>query len=558
MADLPAIILVDDEPSELEAMLDAMNRRFGGDYRVIPRLSASAALDTATKIKEERKEIALVVADQWMPEMNGNELLGRIHEIEPGAKRALLVAWGDHKASPTILQACALGELDNYLYKPWTPAEIHLYPFISEFLAEWTRVNRPGRELVHVIGDEQSERTNALRELLDRSGISSGFYPSRSLLAKRLIEERGVELSALPAVFLLDGSVLFDPTDAQLMDAVGEHTGELTCDVAVVGAGPAGLTAAVHAGSEGLSTLVIERHLIGGQAGASSLIRNYLGFPRGIGGGELTQRAYQQAWLFGARFVLARETAALRADGEKKILTLSDGREVTAKALVVATGADYRRLAVPSLERFVGRSIFYTTFGEAQFMHDLDVAVVGGGNSAGQAVVHLAAIARHVTLVVRADSLEKGMSAYLVQQIRSKPNIHVMLGCEIADGQGEALLESIAIRDRETGAIDSIPVRLLFVMIGALPHTDWLGDTIQRDDKGYIRTGHDIDEWRLDRPAMSFETSVPGVFAVGDVRARSMKRVASAVGEGAGVMQDVHRYLEMAAVAASDRALAVA
>lgn len=557
MTDQPAIILVDDDPGDLAALLDALNRRFGGDYRAIPHLSAHGALDTTVRLRKEGKEVALVIADQWMPEMNGNDLLGRIHEIEPGAKRALLVSWGDRTASSTILQACALGELDNYLYKPWVPAEIHLYPFISEFLAEWTRVNRPGRELVHVIGEEQSERSNAIRELLDRNGISSGFYPSGSSLANRLVEERGVEMSTLPAVILFDGSVLFDPTDAQIMDAVGESPGELECDVAVVGAGPAGLTAAVHAGSEGLNTVVVERHLIGGQAGASSLIRNYLGFPRGISGGELTRRAYEQAWLFGAKFVFAREVTGLRTDGASKILTLSDGRELTATALVIATGAEYRRLEIPNLERFVGRSIFYTTFGEPQFMRDLDVAVVGGGNSAAQAVIYAAAMARRVTLIVRAASLEKEMSSYLVQQIRRKPNIDVRLGCEIVDGQGEVLLERITVRDRETGAIDSIPARLLFVMIGALPHADWLGDAIQRDAKDYIRTGQDIDPgaWPLDRLPMSFETCVPGIFAVGDVRARSMKRVASAVGEGAGVIRDVHQYLEEPTMTGSTREL---
>lgn len=557
MADQPTIILVDDEPDDLAAMLDALNRRFGGDYRAIPHLSARAALDTATKLKQEGKEIALVIADQWMPEMTGNELLGRVHEIEPAAKRALLVSWGDHKASSTILQACALGELDNFLYKPWLPAEVHLYPFISEFLAEWTRLHRPGRELVHVVGDEQSERSNEIRELLDRNGISSGFYASGSDLAKRLVEERGIELTALPAVFLLDGSVLMDPTDAEIMDAVGENPGELTCDIAVVGAGPAGLTAAVYSGSEGLRTLVIESHVIGGQAGASSLIRNYLGFPRGIGGGELTQRAYQQAWLFGARFVFAREVIGLRTDGAKKVLTLSDGREISATAMVIATGATYRRLEIPSLERFVGRSVFYTTFGELELMRGLDVAVVGGGNSAGQAAIHAASFARRVTLVVRAELLEKQMSDYLVRQIRRKPNIDVRLGSEIASGQGETLLESLTIRDRATGAVDTIPARLLFVMIGALPHTDWLGDEIQRDTNGFIRTGHEVDlgAWPLKRQPTTYETSVPGIFAVGDVRKGSMKRVASAVGEGAGAIQDVHQYLEEMKIAAADAPL---
>ena len=553
MAERPVIMVVDDEPAALAAMLDALTRRFGGDYRIVPHLSAPTALDAVSKIKEDGEEIALVIADQWMPEMTGNEFLGRVHSIEPMAKRALLVAWGDHAASPTILQACALGQLDNYLYKPWTPAEVHLYPLVSEFLAEWTRAHRPGMELIHVVGDKLSARSNEVRELLNRNGIPYGFHHATSPTAKRFSEERGVELTGLPAVFLLDGSVLANPTDAEIMDAIGESPHELSCDVAVVGGGPAGLTSAVYAGSEGLRTLVIERHVIGGQAGASSLIRNYLGFPRGISGTELTQRAYQQAWLFGAKFVFAREVTGLRTNGASKILTLSDGREITATAVIVATGAKYRRLEVPEIDRFVGRSVFYTTFGETKLVHGLDVAVTGGGNSAAQAVIHLAAFARRVTLVVRANSLETGMSDYLVQQIRLTPNIEVRLGAEIVGAEGGELMERLAIRDRASNAVEIIPARLLFVLIGATPHTDWLASVVQRDTKGFIVTGHDVDldAWPVDRSPMSFETSVPGIFAVGDVRLGSMKRVASAVGEGAGAVQDVHQYMEEAQKTAS-------
>ena len=546
MITLPIIAIIDDEPESLGSILEALTRRFGGDYRIVPYLSAQAALAALSKLKEEGNEIALVIADQWMPEMTGNEVLGRVHSIEPMAKRALLVSWGDHSASSTILQACALGQIENYLYKPWAPAEVHLYPYISEFLAEWTRIHRPGMELLHVVSDERSERTNEIRELLERNGVPCGFHAAGSRVGTQLLEERGADPSALPAVLLLDGSVLVNPTNAEIMDAIGESPGELSCEVAVVGAGPAGLTAAVYAGSEGLKTLVIEQHVIGGQAGASSLIRNYLGFPRGISGAELTQRAYQQAWLFGARFVFSREVTGLRSDGPMKLLTLSDGREIRAKALVVATGAEYRRLDVPSLERFVGRSIFYTTFGETRLVRDLDLAVVGGGNSAGQAVVHLAAHARRVTLIVRAASLGKGMSDYLVRQIREKPNVEVRLNAEVVGGDGAERLERLAIRDNARNTVEHIPATILFVMIGALPRTDWLSGEVQRDDKGFILTGHDValSGWPLDRPPMTFETSTPGVFAVGDGRHGSMKRVASAVGEGASAVQSVHQYLE--------------
>jgi len=545
MAERPLILIVDDEPTALASMLDALMRRFGGDYRVEPHLSARSALDAVSRHKADGEEIALVIADQWMPGMTGNEFLGQVRTIEPTAKRALLVSWGDHEASPVILQACALGQLDNYLYKPWAPAEVHLYPFVSEFLAEWTRLHRPGMELIHIVGDEFSTRANEIRELLDRNGIPHGFHPAGSPMADQLVDKHDAGQQELPLVFLLDGSMLVNPGDAEIMDGVGESPDALHCDVVVVGGGPAGLTAAVYAGSEGLGTLVIERHVIGGQAGASSLIRNYLGFPRGISGAELTQRAYQQAWLFGAKFVFSREAAGLRLDGEKKILGLSDGREVSANAVVVATGAKYRRLEVPALERFVGNSIFYTTFGEARLVRGLDVAVVGGGNSAGQAVVHLAKFARTVTLIVRGDALGHTMSDYLVQQIRSTPNIQVKLDAEVVGGEGGDRLETLQLRDRASTAVETIPARILFVLIGALPHTDWLHGVVQRDAKGFIPTGPRVDPslWPLDRQPLNFETSVPGIFAVGDVRLDSMKRVASAVGEGASAIQNVHQYL---------------
>jgi thioredoxin reductase (NADPH) len=545
MLERPVILVVDDEPTALASMLDALTRRFGGDYRVEPHLSAQSALDAVSRLKADGGEIALVIADQWMPEMNGDEFLGRVRTIEPTAKRALLVSWGDHDASPVILQACALGQLDNYLYKPWAPAEVHLYPYVSEFLAEWTRLHRPGMELIHIVGDENSTRANEIRELLDRNGIPHGFHPVGSPTADQLIDKHHAGQQALPLVFLLDGSMLVNPVDAEIMDGVGESPDALHCDVAVVGGGPAGLTAAMYAGSEGLGTLVIERHVIGGQAGASSLIRNYLGFPRGISGAELTQRAYQQAWLFGAKFVFSREATGLRLDGDGKILSLSDGREISASSVIVATGAKYRRLEVPELERFVGTSIFYTTFGETRLVRGLDVAVVGGGNSAGQAVVHLAKFARTVTLIVRGDALGRTMSDYLVQQIRSTPNIQLKLGAEVVGGDGGDRLETLQVRDRASTAVETIPARILFVLIGALPHTDWLDGVVQRDAKGFIPTGPRVAPalWPPDRQPMNFETSVPGIFAVGDVRLDSMKRVASAVGEGAGAIQNVHQYL---------------
>jgi thioredoxin reductase (NADPH) len=546
MADRPAIVIVDDEPTALAGMLDALTRRFGADYRVVPYLSSAQALDGLARMGKDGEEVALIVADQWMPGMNGNEFLGKAHDLAPNAKRALLVGWGDRSASRTIHQACAFGELDNYLYNPWAPAEVHLYPLVSEFLAEWTRLHRPAMELVRVVGEELSARTNELLELLGRNGVPAGFYAAGSRAADQLLREHGIEDRSFPIVILLDGSALVDPTNAEIADAIGGGPRELHTDVAIVGAGPAGLATAVYAGSEGLRTIVVERYVVGGQAGASSLIRNYLGFPRGIGGAELTQRAYQQAWLFGAKYVFAREVIGLRSEGADRLLTLSDGREITARAVVIATGARYRRLEVPALERFDGRSVFYTTFGETRMVRDLDLAVVGGGNSAGQAAVHLSHFARRVTLIVRAESLETGMSDYLIQQLRHISNVDVRLRSEVVDAEGGHRIDRISIRDA-TGAVDVVPVRMVFVLIGALPHTAWLDGAIQRDARGYLATGSDVepDRWPLSRRPLRFETSMPGVFAAGDVRLGALQRVASAVGEGAVVVQHLHEFLDL-------------
>jgi thioredoxin reductase (NADPH) len=367
-----------------------------------------------------------------------------------------------------------------------------------------------------------------------------------------MLSERGLSPRALPVVLLADGAALVTPTNSEIADVLTEQGPvDLGCDLAVVGAGPAGLAAAVYGASEGLKTLVIEREAVGGQAGSSSLIRNYLGFPRGISGAELAQRAYQQAWIFGAKYLLARDVGSLRIAGDQRILALSDGREVTCRAVIIATGARYRRLGIPTLEALVGAGVYYTTF-DSRLARDHDVHVAGGGNSAGQAAVHLARHARHVTLLVRADALEKGMSDYLVQQIRQTPNIEVRLGCEIAGGAGTHRLESLTLRSVRGGETETVPANMLFALIGAQPHTEWLAGTLARDDRGFILTGRDLpeDSWPLSRRPKRYETSVPGVFAAGDVRHASSKRVASAVGEGSVAVQYVHEYLTEASEAA--------
>jgi thioredoxin reductase (NADPH) len=536
----PVILVVDDEPAPLARLAEALERRFGADYRVASHSSANAALDAIASIKSSGQELALVVSDQWMPEMTGLELLARARALEPAAKRALLVAWGDREASPTILSGCAFGELDNYLFKPWSPAEVHLYPPIGEFLSEWTQTHRPRMELVRVVGEHPSRRSHEVCELLERSGVPHGFYDARSEAGARLLEETALTTSALPVLLMPDGRALTAPTNLDISDALGETTlEERSCDVLVVGAGPGGLAAAVYASSEGLRTVVVEREAVGGQASASALIRNYLGFPRGISGADLIQRAYQQAWLFGAKYVFAREVMSLRARGKERVVGLAGGLEISARAVIIATGASYRRLDAPGVERLVGTGVFYTALGQdTRLMRGREVFVTGGGNSAGQAAVHIAKNARKVTLVVRASELEKQMSDYLVQQIRRLSNVEVLLGTEVAGAGGELLLESITLRDR-TGATRTVPASMLFVLIGALPHTEWLTGVVERDPRGFILTGEDVRGGRRGR----FETSVPGVFAIGDARSGSPKRVTAAVGEGAAAVHYVHEYL---------------
>jgi len=540
MADRPAIVILDDDPVALSSLLDALARRFGGDYRVVSHLDAAACLDALAAMKAAGEEVALVISDQWMPGMTGSEVLARAHRIFPAARRALLVAWGDRKASPSILQGCAFGDLDNYLYKPWSPAEVHLYPLISEFLAEWTRAFRPGLELVKLVAHDPSPRAHQVRELLARNGVPHGFYASGTAAAKQVLAEVGAADDGEPRVVLLDGTVLVDPSNAELMDAVGETSDDLECDLAIVGAGPAGLAAAVYAASEGLRTLVIERETVGGQAGASVLIRNYLGFPRGMSGGELTQRAYQQAWLFGAKFVFAREVTGLSRRLGERVVSLSDGREVAGRAVLVATGARYRRLAAPGIEPLVGAGVFYFMPADGVLgFTGRDVVVVGGGNSAGQAVLHLARYARRVLLVVRGDNLERSMSDYLVQPIRRAENVEVRLSTEVVGVRGSPRLEGLTLRDAR-GALEEVEAALLMVLIGAEPHSGWLAGAVECDAQGFVLTGDDVSAAADGRRPRLLETSMPGVFAAGDVRRGSVKRVASAVGEGATAVHLVH------------------
>lgn len=543
MAQKPIIMLVDDDARDLGELHEAVRRRFDRDYRIVPHASPRAALDDLGRAARGGEEVALVIAEQWMDEMTGSELLGRTHEIDRRTKRALMTEWGDRRASRVILEGCAWGQLDNYVTKPWSPAEVHLYPVINEFLAEWARAYGPRMEIVRVVGEVPSARVHTISELLERSGIPHGVYDVASSEGARILAESGLDATRLPVVLLLEVA-LADPSNVEIADALGASSlREQSCDLAVVGGGPAGLAAAVYGASEGLKTLVVEREVMGGQAGTSSLIRNYLGFPRGISGAELAQRAYQQAWLFGAKYVFARAATALRVEGDRRVIALSDGREITARAVIIATGAAYRRLGVPSLERFDGAGVFYAAGGDMRIMRERDAFVVGGGNSAGQAVVHLAEVAREVTLLVRGGSIREGMSSYLVQEIERLPNVAVRTDVEVVGGEGQRSLEAIVVRDRARGTTERVPTEMLFVLVGAEPHTEWLADSVLRDRWGFVLTGRELEEALGPAPRRRLETSVRGVFAAGDVRAGSIKRLASAVGEGAMAVAYVHEHL---------------
>ncbi|HEX5058490.1 MAG TPA: FAD-dependent oxidoreductase [Kofleriaceae bacterium] len=545
----PLIMIIDDRPHGLSAMLDAIARRYGGDYRVLAHLSAQAALDELARAKRDGEQVALIIADQWMPEMPGAELLLRAHEIHPHAQRALLVGWGDARANEVVLQGCALNQLDNFILKPWAPPEVHLYPVVNEFLAEWMRMHGPRLELVRIVSESPSPRGEELRDMVERNGIPHGYYTIDSDAGQDIVKRHGVDMARLPAVVMFDGRVLHDPTNVALADSLGvPQITDCDCDLAIVGAGPSGLAAAVNAASEGLSTIVVEREAVGGQAGTSSLIRNFLGFPRGISGADLAQRAYQQAWLFGAKYALARNAVGIRLTDGMRVVSLDDGTQIRARALIVATGAAYRRLGVPQVDKFSGRGVFYTAGADvALALRGQDVVVCGGGNSAGQAVVHLAKSVRRVVLAVRGKSLGEHMSAYLVDEIRRLRNVEVRLEAEVVDANGERALAEVMLRERRNGSVDAVRATALFVMIGAVPYSDWLHGALERDANGFILTDHELSPRARrafgDRTPMLLETSMPGVFAAGDVRAGSTKRLASAVGEGAVAVRVVFDFL---------------
>ena len=553
MPDAPALLVVDDDPRARNVVDGELRKRYGSDYEVICAGSGDEALLLLARLRDDRRPVAIVLASQWMAGPTGAEVLGRVRELDRTAKRVLLVDWGDQATSDPIQEALALGQIDAYVAKPAAVPDETFHRAITELLAEWARSHVPGFEAVRVVGQEWSARSHEIRDLLGRNGLPFGFYAADSERGAALLLEAGAQAAALPVIIMFDGRVLENPPNTEIAEALGLRTspGGGRYDVAVIGAGPAGLAAAVYAASEGLATVVLEPEAIGGQAGTSSLIRNYLGFPRGVSGEDLAVRAFTQAWNFGAEYVYGNHVTGLRPDGPERVLTLSGGAEVRSRAAVIATGVSYRRLGIDSLEALTGAGVFYgAATSEARAMKGRHVFVVGGANSAGQAAVHLARYAARVTMLVRGSSLAAGMSDYLVQEIASTPAIAVRHNVVVTGGTGSGRLESLTVRDVRTGVAETVPADAVFVLIGAAPRTQWLPAVIRRDRWGFVITGADLlasgrppEGWPLPRPPMFLESSVPGVFAVGDVRQGSVKRVASAVGEGSIAIRMVHDYL---------------
>jgi thioredoxin reductase (NADPH) len=547
VTDRPVIVLVDADAEALERTGDELRRRYDPDYRVVSAGGPADGIARLEALREEGEEVALVLADQAC-----TDLLERVQGLYPRAKRGLLIAWGewaDDETAQVVRESMALGRIDYYVLKPWTSPDEYLHRLISELLLEWRRSDPSARREVTVVADPESPRSHEISNFLARSGAPHVVLTPASPEGHTLLEDTGRKGATHPVVVVLDGTVLDDPSNTELARygyRVPTQLEKFVFDLVVVGAGPAGLAAAVYATSEGLDTLVVEPASIGGQAGWSARIRNYLGFPRGLSGAELAQRAYQQAWVFGTNFLLTREVTSLRTDDRRHVLDISDGMEVRATSVVLAMGIEYSRLEVPALDRLVNAGVFYgSSPAQGQPFTGQHLVIVGAGNSAGQAAVHLSRYAAEVTIVCRGRALASSMSQYLRAEIGAHPNVVVRLGTEVVDARGDSRLEAIELRD-DDGA-RWVPADALFVLIGARPRTDWLPLEIERDESGYVLTGEDLEEAvGLERQPFMLETSMPGVFAVGDVRSRSVKRVAAAVGEGSIVVQQVLRHFETA------------
>ncbi|MGX5357647.1 FAD-dependent oxidoreductase [Kocuria sp. KH4] len=554
---VPVLLLSTSDPVSRDVLGDELRRRYGADYEVVVCADHGRARAVLGGLRRRGRAVALVVGCYGPADRGGLDLLRRAYADHPAAKRAVAVTWGDFASGPTVFRAIAQGHADLLVLRPERPRDEEFHGAITDALDDWHLAQGGGFEAVRMIGDQRDERTHSLRDTLVRNHIPVGFHPVGSPAGQRMLESLGRHDPALPVLvlqFTSPPTVLENPGDPEIVEAFGLNRPPPTdkvFDVVVVGAGPAGLAAAVYASSEGLSTMVVEQQAVGGQAGTSSLIRNYPGFSRGVSGAHLAFRSFQQAWVFGTDFLFMRRVESLGTDGPVHTVTTSDGGLVRARSVVVATGVDYRRLGVPQLEALVGRGVFYgAAVSEAPSLTGQRACVVGGGNSAGQAALHVAKYAEHVTLLVRGPSLAASMSSYLITQLEATRNVTVRYGTSVVGArERDGCLTAVQVTATGSPAAgEDIPASALFVLIGSVPRTSWLPGSVQRDRAGFLRTGaagapgapgDDVPS----RSPLPLETSLPGVFAIGDVRAGSIKRVATAVGDGATVVSLLHGYL---------------
>jgi thioredoxin reductase (NADPH) len=547
----PILLTVDDDPGVSRAVARDLRRHYGESYRVVRTESGPQALETLRELKLRGDLVAVLLADHRMPDMSGLEFLEEAMDLFPQARRALLTAYADTDAA---IDAINVVDLDHYLLKPWDPPEEKLYPVIDSLIEMWLATDEHPVTDTQVVGHRWSAPSFEVRDFLARNSVPYRWLSSEEPEGQRLLAAAGVDVTRIPLVVTADGDYLVEPTMGELAARVGLSTTPTTdfYDAVIVGGGPAGLGAAVYAASEGLRTVLVERQATGGQAGQSSRIENYLGFPDGVTGTQLTDRARRQAQKFGAEILTTRDVIGLDVRASSRAVRFADGSEVVAHAVLLATGISYRKLRLPEADALTGRGIFYGSAAtEAPTCSGEDVYVVGGANSAGQAAVFLSRHARRVTLLVRADSLDMSMSYYLIRQIDEIPNIEVRVTTEVIGVHGDDHLEELTLCDNRAGTQETVGAGYLFVFIGAEPRTDWLEGAVARDAKGFVLTGPDLlldgsrpRGWDVDRDPYYLETSAPGVFAAGDVRANSVKRVASAVGEGAMAIQLLHGYLE--------------
>jgi thioredoxin reductase (NADPH) len=547
----PIIFSVDDDPQVLRAIKADLRNNYKSDYRIISTISAREALESIEALKKQGEEIALFLSDQRMPEMLGVDFLEKAKVFYPEAKRILLTAYSDTDAA---IKAINEVQLDYYLLKPWDPPAERLYPIINDQLDEWQSNFKPPFHGIRLVGYPYSPKSHSLKDFLAGNLIPYQWLDAQSdPLAKELIDLHGIDNKELPAVVLENGEYLAAPELQELAKSIGLNTSAQSemYDVVIIGAGPAGLAAGVYGGSEGLKTLLVERRAPGGQAGTSSRIENYLGFPKGLSGAELTRRALSQATRFGIEFLSPSEVDDIKIEGAYKKINLKDGSEVLTKSIIIATGVDYRRLPAEGADQFTGAGVYYgAAITEAAACKEKEVFIVGGGNSAGQGAVYLSQFAKKVTILIRKPDLTATMSSYLIDQINSIDNIEVLGRQEIQKVCGKEHLEELHIMNLDTKEVNVNPADVLFIFIGARPATDWLPDNILKDEKGFLYTGRDLVNhpnyqklWKKEREPFLLETCQPGIFAAGDVRSGAMNRVASAVGEGAMAIKFTHEYL---------------